>query len=305
MIQYIQNKDIDFEKWDACIAKEIFPVIYANSWYLDMICAEWDALVLGDYETIMPLPFKKKMGFKYIYRPYGAQQLGVFGKDAHQPNLVDRFLQAIPKKFKWINAYLNETNATTSAFKAINQTNLTIDLSQSYEQIHDQYSKRAKRNLKKAKGAVFEQFEHDNPEMLIELFKQNKGKKLKNLEEKHYQKMLHIMHVLLHKNMGFMWNLYTEPNQLCAGVFFIKWKGRITFLFSASDDLGREKHAMTKIIDEVLIAFSGRDLLFDFEGTNIKSLAQFYKGFGAKESFYPNVQINRSIVPTSILKRLA
>ena len=303
MIEYIENKNIDFQRWDECIARQIFPVIYANSWYLDMISNNWDALIIGDYETVMPLPFNKKKGVSYIYRPYGAQQLGLFGKDAHLPAMVDRFLNAIPKKFKWIDIYLNEGNAVTNQFKVTPQVNLTIDLSQSYEQIYKQYSSRTKRNLKKAKQFKFNQFEFDNPELLINLFKDNKGKILKSLTDKHYIKMLHIMHVLMYRKLGFMWNLYTEPNHLCAGAFFIKWRGRIIFLFSATDDIGREQHAMTKILDEFIIAFSNKDYLFDFEGTNIKGLATFYKGFGAKESTYPNVKINRTIIPISLIQR--
>ena len=139
--------------------------------------------------------------------------------------------------------------------------------------------------------------------MLIRLFKDNKGKTLKHLNDKHYQKMLHIMHVLLHRNSGFMWNLYTEPNSLCAGVFFARWNGRIYFLFSATNDEGKEKHALTKILNEFFILFSSKDLLFDFEGSNIPGLSDFYKGFGANEANYSNVKINRLGLPISILQR--
>ena len=55
MIHYIQHKDIDFEKWDACVANSFNRLIYGFSWYLDVVCDDWDALVLNDYEAVFPL----------------------------------------------------------------------------------------------------------------------------------------------------------------------------------------------------------------------------------------------------------
>ena len=70
MIQYLKNKEIDFKKYDACIAAAINSRIYAYSWYLNIVADNWDALVLNDYEAVMPLPIfrlKKAFFFKKQY----------------------------------------------------------------------------------------------------------------------------------------------------------------------------------------------------------------------------------------------
>ena len=99
MIQYIENKNINFKKWDACIASSFNRLIYGFSWYLDVVCDDWDALVLNDYEGVFPLPKRKKWGIDYIYQPFFCQQLGVFSKKKIE---IDLFLNYIPKKFKYL-----------------------------------------------------------------------------------------------------------------------------------------------------------------------------------------------------------
>ena len=65
MINYKRHKEIDFKKWDNCIESAINRNIYATTWYLDLVCKNWDALILNDYEAVMPLPWNKKWGVKY------------------------------------------------------------------------------------------------------------------------------------------------------------------------------------------------------------------------------------------------
>ena len=53
-IYYLPYQQIDKEKWDACIAQSSNSLIYACSFYLEALSENWDALVLDDYEAVMP-----------------------------------------------------------------------------------------------------------------------------------------------------------------------------------------------------------------------------------------------------------
>jgi hypothetical protein len=44
-INYIKRKDLDIEKYDACIENSSQSRVYAFSWYLDIVAGKWDALV--------------------------------------------------------------------------------------------------------------------------------------------------------------------------------------------------------------------------------------------------------------------
>ena len=48
MIHYVKRKDLDLNKYDACINNAINSRIYGYSWYLDIVADNWDVLVLND-----------------------------------------------------------------------------------------------------------------------------------------------------------------------------------------------------------------------------------------------------------------
>ena len=77
-ILHLRHNQIDRIKWDATIAQSLCDLPYAYSWYLDVVCPMWEALVTEDYAYVMPLPLKKKWGISYLIHPIWVQQLGVF-----------------------------------------------------------------------------------------------------------------------------------------------------------------------------------------------------------------------------------
>ncbi|MGZ8510263.1 MAG: hypothetical protein ACXWWA_07800, partial [Chitinophagaceae bacterium] len=97
-IRFVPYKEIDLTKWDNCISTASNGLIYGYSYYLDHMAKQWDALVLDDYEAVMPLTWNRKYGIAYLYQPFLTAQLGVFGQDI-SAELLASFLQAIPAKF--------------------------------------------------------------------------------------------------------------------------------------------------------------------------------------------------------------
>lgn len=305
MIQLINQKEVNTEKWDACIRKDSGRLFYGLSWYLDILGAEWDALVLNDYEAVMPLFHNKKWGVNYLYRPYGVQQLGIFSTRNITEDLVAEFISSIPKKYSYIDIFLNHHNPVSKLKKSSlkENINLELNLKRSYREIYEGYSTRTKRNLDKAKKAKHRVFEFDSPDQLIKLFQENRGTRINTLSEANYLTMRQIMYVILHKKRGYLWTIYDAHNTICAGAFFVEIGGRIVLLFSATNDVGRKNQAMTYLLDELFIAKATDDIIFDFEGSNIKGLFEFYRSFGAVEKNYFNLKINRMPLPFRWLKK--
>src|SRR6185295_18183541 len=125
-------------------------LIYAYSFYLDCMAQNWDALVLNDYETVMPLPCKKKFGISYLYQPFLTPILGIFGKDVSEL-LVTGFLEAIPQIFKLWDISLNHSNTIPKKFQyQFKRNNYILPLAHSYETLLNSYSENVKRNITKA-----------------------------------------------------------------------------------------------------------------------------------------------------------
>ena len=298
MIRYINNDEIDTKKWDRCIQKSVNGNPYALSWYLDIIHGEWEALVDGNYERVMPLTGNKKYGIDYLFQPYFAQQLGVFSTDKLNPEIVKEFLQAIPSRYRYIDINLNSYNKIEgNEYEIIYNSNYLLDLIPDYEHISESYSKNTKRNLKKSLLHDLVVMKGLKPEELIRLFRENRGKTVKNWGDEQYHRLGRLMYMAIHKGKGMIYGVYDEHNQLCAGAFFLKSNNRLVFLFSGTNDTGKQVAAMTYLIDHVIEEYTPGQLVLDFEGSNNPGLARFYKGFGAKEIHYPRIKINRLPFP--------
>lgn len=295
MIRYLENHQIDFEKWDDCIDRSINGIFYAHSWYLEMTAPGWDALVEGDYETVMPLPNRKKMGVNYIYQPFFVQQLGIFSTQSLSAEVNNRFLKAIPSRFSFADFNLNTYNQLDdlSHVKVTKRLTHHLDLIEPYEQIAKRYSANTRRNIKKAEKAGVFVTSYGRPEEIIEAFRQNRGKSLRTYAESDYKVLKHLIYSGMHRGMATVMSAYTAENTFCAGVVFFQSHRKTVFLFSGSNALARENGAMFMLVDHYIREMAGRELVLDFEGSSDLQLARFYKGFGSKECVFLQIEINR------------
>ena len=268
------------------------------SWYLDIVHEGWEALVEDDYQRIMPLTVARKFGINYIFQPYFTQQLGVYSIKKLNPDIILKFINHIPKHIKYVNINLNSFNKLKDdGFRLTVNKNHIQDLIKEYPKIAKQYSSNAKRNLKRSQKQNLSLMKNIKPEAVIELFRNNRGKRLGKWNDRHYQNLKRLMYSAMYKGKGLVYGVFTAENNLCAGAFFVKSNNHLIFLFSGSDQTARENGAMTFLIDSVIREFSPSQLLLDFEGSNDHNLARFYKGFGAKEIGYTGLEINRIAFP--------
>lgn len=298
MINYLKHNEIDKVKWDACIKESFNSMVYAASWYLDLVHEEWDALVEGDYERVMPLTGRKKYSVYYLFQPFFTQQLGVFSKSILTPSIIKEFIDHIPAHFQYIDINLNSFNRFEDKNLILQSNkNFVLDLINEYPKLAAKYSVNTKRNLKKSAASKLSCIKSIKPEVIITLFRENRGKMITKWKDRHYIQLQKLIYTSIHKGRGNTYGIFDENNQLCAGAFFVSSNNRLIFLFSGSNDIAKEKAAMTMLIDEVIKEFAPGNMVLDFEGSNDPNLARFYRGFGAKESSYLSLRINKLKFP--------
>ncbi len=306
MIQFRSQAYIDLKKYDACVQRDASSLPYAHSWYLNAVSEQWDCLVLGDYDAVWPLPFRRKLGLKYYFRPYGIQQLGIYSKKELSLAQVDEFIIAMTKKVHFADIYLNEGQSLASEpLRGLNlqdQRNFILPLNRSYEKVYQGYNSNLKRKLKKTAKSNLQLFEHDGPDVLMDLFKEDQGKRLK-LEDAFYRGFEKLLFLLLHKGLAKVYTIYGGPNQVLAGAFFLEYRDRSIFLFSANSQYGKELNAMAHLLNEYIIYHSDKFKMLDFEGSNNPGLGQFYASFGALERNYSRLYFNRLPWPLSTFRK--
>lgn len=293
MIQYLTHNQIDKKKWDATIAE--CGNIYAFSWYLDMVHPHWEALIEDDYQAVMPITGGKKFGVNYLYQPYFVQQLGVFSKQPLTQEKTESFLKAIPGIYRFAEIRLNESNTFDKNIQGIEyHRNVLLDLNQDYEAIRANYHQNTKRNLAKAESNNLQLVTTVIPYHVVALFTDNRGALLDKWGDAEYARLTALGKVAVQRNSAFILGV-TEKGVgllLCAAIF-MKTANRITFLFSGLRQEGKDRQAMTYLLDQVIQQNAGQPITFDFEGSDDENLARFYLGFGGNEVKYPSYTFNR------------
>lgn len=304
-IHYLKYKDINKAKWDASISNASIQLPYAYSWYLDTVCAQWDALVANDYQFVLPLPFNKKLfGKAQLYQPPFSQQLGIYSKEAITLDISRAFLEAIPPSFKYMDMSFNEEVAFKpfGKYSSYRKTNLVVDLNKKYEDLFNDYTNNHQRNVGKASRKDLRIEEGRDIDQLIGIYKTNQGGKV-GLQNGDYQRLKKLLELLIAKQKGFIKNVYDSSNQLNLSMFFIQEKNRIVNIFGSNNELGKKNKAMYFMIDGLFKEYAGKEYVFDFEGSSIPGIAYFFKGFGAEKRFYQQVIYNE--LPTWVNTLLA
>lgn len=293
MIKYLAHGDIDKKKWNESISRSFNGLIYGYSWYLDIVSPDWDALVEGDYHTIMPLTWRSKMGVNYLFPPVCAQQLGVFSFKKLDADKVEEFIQSIPPKFGYAEVRLNSFNRLSGDYNVKDNINLELDLITPYEQLYSNYSNNHKRRIKKAHKEGLSIDRKVAADAIIDIFKKNKGKKLNSMSEADYRVVKKVIEICAAKGKGQVWGVVDKAKNLCGGAFFIQDNSRSIFLFSGVNETGKELGAMHFLIDEYIRLNSEKAITLDFEGSNDPGVGRFYRGFGSRECVYLQLKINR------------
>jgi hypothetical protein len=293
-IQYVDHHQIDPTKWDSAILRSPHPLAYGLFEYLNAVCeSQWDALIYKDYEAVFPLPFKKKFGIKYLVQPVFCQQLGAFGSNVNVS--TNDFLSAIPKRFfrvrLQLNPYFDQTNEVesvqtkpagiiASSGKLTTKTNMTIQLSQPLD-----YNKDCKKNLHRLAELPIEyKINAISIRDAIDTYRKAWGKQNPEIGDEHYQLFANACT----EKLSFTVTAHhqKEGDLLGAAIFLItpeNTKRSLHYVCAGPTETGKSIGVMHGIIDFVLNRYQGGNMLFDFEGSSIASVASFYKKFGAIE----------------------
>lgn len=277
----IPHHQINKNKWDACINQSTHPLTTAQSWYLDLAAPGWSALVADDYRAVMPLPFVWKGPFRFLVQPLLVQQLGVFSQSPLSPWQAGSFYRKTQSMRPFLN--LNAQNPLPQTLQLRRQTNFILPLNQTFTILQKGFSKNCKRNLQKA--AAFNLAHPINIDTRAFIAFSQKHAAF-HFPPQAWNTLRQIVDTALARENGFCQVVTDNQGSPLAMAFFLKDSHRITFLSGTSSPKGLQQKAMFLMMGHVIEKFCNQNLLLDFEGSSIGSIARFYSGFGAIPEYY-------------------
>ena len=295
-LQYIKHQDIDFKKWDNTVLHSQIPFIFAQSFYLNATCPNWDALVIGDYETIFPVTYKTKFGYRYLPQPPFTSQLGAYGELGIE--VEQQFYKYILEHFRLIDMELNVSNQLQSEFISSKNT-YSLNYSEGYK-----FNQNTKRNIAKAleNGFVVESVKSQD---IIQLSQQYLNPFLEK-EVGLSKTTIGLLDNLL-KNAGLAGQLYTfqvlDKNKTIKALGHFISNGKHTlYLKGTNFDKTDNSGSMHLLMKHAIEFFADKSTIFDFGGGSKQGLANFYMGFGGQAMTYSFLQVNKLPRLIKILK---
>lgn len=287
-VKHIKHHDIDFKKWDQTILASKTPLVFAQSFYLNATCNGWEALIMGDYESVMPLTVKSKFGFSYLPQPPFTSQLGIFGNvDAH---IVNAFYQYVDSRFNLIEIELNSSNILQD--KALTSKSTYV---LNYENgIH--FNQNTKRNIAKANALGLKVLPVDfieeilllSQKIVTPMLQQKVGLSLSTISI-----LDNLILSAFNNNSLVSFKVVDESLNVKAIAHFIYNGKHALYLKGAADNTDEQTGSMHLVIAHAIGYFSDKSTVFDFGGGNQKGLANFYLGFGGQELTYSYFQKNK------------
>jgi hypothetical protein len=298
-LQILPAEQINKSKWDQCIESAENGLIYSRYDYLDAMCDNWHGLVINDYETVMAMPCRKKFGIRYFYEPAFTQQLGLIGNELtdHQ-----NILHACFSFASYGDLLFNFNNNIVPITGLTRRTNLVLELSVGYDLLSSNYKKDLQQNLKKSEKANLAYIDGDI-HSAVAAYRLSYQNRLGHIRETDYRNFEDLSRRLSENKKAFTKKVVGPGGELLCIALFLEDDKRIYNIMNTTTDAGRNTEANHFLLDRAIQEFSGENLLFDFEGSDLPGVKSFYEKFGAKDQPYYHYHFNRLPFPLRLLKR--
>lgn len=281
-LNYISFDTINKQKWDALVENAENSSVFCYSWYLDSFCT-WDAIILGDYEGAIALPFIKKWKFNTIYQPPFIQKCEWFGIS---PNATQKkLIETLMLKNSLLVRFNSNINWGTESKLRIN---LILHL-KDYNLLKAGYSKSLTKNIAKGKREL-EIREVKNIDNVVTLYADAYGSYNKHLTKDQYTKLVVLTDRM---NDNFLCKEVYKEGELVAALLFVLAKNRVHYILGAPTERGRKHNALSVALDSIIEEFSGRGYIMDFEGSSIPSVKKFYESFGSINEPFQEIKLSK------------
>lgn len=286
-LKYIKNHDIDFVKWDQTILFSQIPFVFAQSFYLNATCPNWDALIIGDYESIFPITYKTKFGITYLPQPPFTSQLGAYGKVNLE--IEQMFYNYILEHYKLINLELNVTNKLQSEFISPKST-YTLNYQEGYK-----FNQNTKRNIAKALENSFfvEQVDEKEVVTLSQKYLNPFLEKEVHLSKSTISYLDNLLINAIDTHMLYTFKVLDKNRSIKALGNFICNGKHALYLKGTNFDKSDNSGSMHLLMKHAIEFFADKSDIFDFGGGSKQGLANFYMGFGGQVMTYSFLQVNK------------
>ena len=283
-----------------CDSEKNIPV-YSQPWWLDAVCGEdkWNVLLIennGIIEASMPVYMPCR---KVITMPPYAQTLGIWfypdfkdkkpnREQSRKQQLCKQIIDMLPEHHfflqnfhhfftDWLQFYWNGYKQTTRYTYILKNISDTDELKSNFnEQIKRNIGKAIKHNVIVKRDVAVEDF--------IAIHEQTFSRQ--GLKPYASNTLREVVRVARNRKQGDIWGAFDDNGTLHAAAFIVWTKECAYYIAGGRNNSLEDVGAISFVMWEVLQFVSAFSTSFDFEGSMIEGVENFFRGFGAVQTPY-------------------
>ncbi|MFM9985266.1 MAG: hypothetical protein ACKVOK_08555 [Flavobacteriales bacterium] len=295
--------EIDELEWDKFVKESPQGTIYGRYGYLSAVYGQWSSIITeenGNWIAVLPFAIRKKYFFVYSFSPPFTQYLGMLFSKSGQTgrkeiewkrSAIQNTIDVLPRELKLFNHNFSPVCDYLgpfywSGYRVQVFQSFVLRLADTEQEVYNLFSSGIQESIAKSIRRGHTIIESDNLKPLIRLLRLN------NLINPANETILrNLWKYISTTNQGFI--LYAKDhdgNEVSGGLFLID-KDRVIFLSTATDPSSRSSGVHPQLVWEGIKRARNLQgvLLFDFEGSMIKGVDNYFNKFGAEPIFYFNV----------------
>ncbi len=249
---FVPFEEIDKRKWNGTVYASPNGNISGYYWFLKSVLKEWDALVEGDYQSVMPVfryePSDFQIDMLYELGPYTVNALTTARCQSFYQSWKDRSGTFSYPFNRVMTRLLLEKNE--DSVHAVNR--IFLDLSEPYEQISGRYLSESKEILHNIKLSDYTFHAQEKPEQII-------------MQEKLREEDKHILHRLMYnaiqRGCGWHARISHQHTLKSAAAFYISDHRSIRMIYSLQQN---DNMSFALLHDTFLKGNSGRPIRLYF-----------------------------------------
>ena len=314
LLNRCKGAEIAPEKWDAFIKSSPQSAIYALHGYISAIRQDWEAFIVeekGNWIAVMPFILNKKGPFRFLPQAPLTQHWGIFfkkmeGKPYQQLSKQGKIIEAVCKEIEDVELF--DFNLSPNfpyaipfhwkGFELKTRYTYQLDLTKDKELLDANLESSHKRQIRKAQKQGMNIKWKQSFEPFESLFHKNRnaGNDLSAGDTRILPLLQKLFHYLTASDQGFIHTVYDEKNNPCASAFFAVCGMQMYYLIGAQDPAAQSSGAMTYLMWESILKGKEAGMhTFDFEGSMIAGIEQFFRKFGSKP--VPYLQLYKNNLP--------
>ncbi|HLV41696.1 MAG TPA: hypothetical protein VKY37_05415 [Brumimicrobium sp.] len=281
---WINQKDIDRQKWDQLVQQTNRASIYSLSFYFDATAIDWEAYVAEDYSFAIPIGVVRKGGVTRVYPPLFQRyieplgDLSSFDYEAFETSLLKKYKKG---DLQVKSALLRKTKFNNHIHQVVDQESFKLKT-------------QAKRMIKRFEQTSYTIREEDiNTEELSKLIVAELSKKLPLYATKDVQHLLNV--VRKSEENGYLYKVGVfEGDTLKGGLIGLKFNNQLLYLKGTALEELQQEGAMYALMNHFINYGFSQGCSIDFGGSRVQGIKFFNQRFNGKDVEYYNYSWDNS-----------